>query len=271
MTSCRRIHIYHEDSTLSSTTQFWRGITNLLIPNNTIEIKGFNGNEELCKYLANISINNHDIYIIFMDKVVDNQKALSQYKKARRLTDKYKNVYISNLLSFEYLILTFKYLQEWTEPIQFNRQYRDALVARKCLINAVNNKITWISDANLINYISQYKGISLNSNTLYIQLSHISYENLATDILSRIVNGGKNDFSLSKTHFGNCWLCNCCTRHSKVSGPKKCRLYGYSKTSKEKATNLWNCTQAKLLIRKALKYFEENLNIQIHTDFDSIL
>ncbi len=105
------IHIWHEDSTQSATTQFW-----LFLKQNNVhavlkdaDIQGFGSNSNLLDYIKIHNFNPQDIYHIFVDKVMDNQKALKYYIDIRQEVRIYKNVIVHNLLSFEYMILTFKY------------------------------------------------------------------------------------------------------------------------------------------------------------------
>ncbi len=75
------IHIWHEDSTNSATTQFWNFLKNSNIHNILInaDIRGFNSNKNLSDYISTYTFDNNDIYHVFIDKVSDNQKALKYY------------------------------------------------------------------------------------------------------------------------------------------------------------------------------------------------
>ena len=84
------------------------------------------GNQKLADTVKSTKFNSKDTYIILVDKVLDNAKALKYYLDIQKIVCNYKNIYISDLLCFEYLILRFRYFEAWTEPIKAVKGYQDA-------------------------------------------------------------------------------------------------------------------------------------------------
>lgn len=213
-------------------------------------IQGFDGNDKLASHIKNFNFNTKDKYIILADMVLDNSKALAYYLDISNSIRGYNNVYLSDLLSFEYMMLRFKYFINWTEPMKIISGYEQAKPIRNKFIHCIDNGISWVTEPDIVNYIVKRKGIDTNKPGWQRELTFISSENIATLLLSTMTNGGTTEFGISKTRFGNCWYNNCCHKHNSVNGNNKCRIYKYNKTSLEKAKNLWNGTLAKQIINK---------------------
>lgn len=215
-------------------------------------IVGFGGNDRLTDAVEQERFNTRDIYIIIIDKVIDNIRAVDYCIRVESVTDKYSNVYLVDLLCFEYMILKFKHLDAWIEPVKMTQAYRDSIKARELFIQCIENDRSWIDNNELVAYVVKYKRINTNNPRWRHELAYISSENLAALILNLLTNGGKTDFGISKTHLGVCWTCNCCPQYinNKV-GNQKCKIYRYKKTALDKARNLWNGTQVKQIIHDA--------------------
>lgn len=248
------IHIWHEDSQNSATTYFWNFMYSNKVSSKlvNVDIQGFDGNKNLADYLRTCVFNSNDTYIILADMVLDNNKALTYYIDISTTIRKYKNVYLSDLLCFEYMMLRFKYFVSWTEPTKTIRGYQEAQQVRENFIRCIDNGKSWVNEPSIVKYIVKIKGIDTIKAGWQAELTHISSENIATLLLSIMTNGGTTEFGISKTHFGNCWTNNCCHKHNIAVGDRKCRIYKYEKTSAEKAKNLWNGTLAKQIINKAI-------------------
>ena len=246
------IHIWHEDNTNSATTQFWNFIKQSGVHRSLIDadIRGFNGNEKLHDYILTYIFNENDTYHIFIDKVTDNQKALKYYIAVKQNVATYENVIVHDLLCFEYLLLRFKYFLEWTRPTGINRSYTECESVRKCFIDCIDNKIPWTRQREIVRFVTKRSNIDTTLPNWQRELQFVSSENIATALLSIMTNGGTIDFGVSKTRLGECWQCNCCTKHkTPVIGKKKCRIYRYHKNARDKARNLLNNTYARNIIK----------------------
>ena len=81
------LHIWHEDSLNSSTTQFWLFLKEYgYIPVNT-DIIGHESNNKLLKYVKTQQFNSNDTYIILMDAVNDNSDIKVKYTNLLRYTE----------------------------------------------------------------------------------------------------------------------------------------------------------------------------------------
>lgn len=245
------IHIWHEDSCNSAFEQFLkflqRNDVNAILKG--ADIRGFNGNSKLCDYLENYNYNREDKYIIFFDDVLDNTSVVNQRRRLDKICDTHSNVIKAKLLSFEYLILKFKHFLNWTEPMKNTKIYNIGKRVRDDFIYCIENNMDWRYKQSIVAFVVLRKNINTKIAGWQAILNDISSENVCTDILSAMTNVGSTEFGIAKTRLGGCWIKDCCFKHDKKVGNMKCRMYKYGKTSKEKATNLWNCTDIHNFIR----------------------
>lgn len=235
------LHIWHEDSynpttgQKSSTQLFWEFLKAENVSPKLIgaDICGFNGNITFYNYLLTTPFNNTDKYIILFDFVLDNYKALRMYRKLKSLLSRFPNVYLADLLCFEYLMLCFQHLDVWTKPIGTRAIpiYSNLLDLRKEFIKCKTTGVTWKGNKNLNAYAT--------TNRL------TSEEEIATHLLQDITSVN-HKFIISKTSMGNCWFINCCI--NPYMGKNSCNIFRYKKSSNIKARNLYNETIAKTLI-----------------------
>ena len=246
------IHIWHEDNPNSSTTQFWQFLKSQNVKPilNNADIRGFSGNVNFYNQLQTTKFNPKDKYYIFIDYVPDNTDAHQVYSNAKRLLQPYKNVKLMKLRCFEYLILKFRYLVNWIEPVKIPAGYANEKAVRLALINILDAGGDWRYNSTIMNYIMDKKHISLINWTNESQ--YITSEDVIAALLTDMTAAGKpHEFTIKKTTFGRCWHENCCYQYTDAYGSKRCRLYAKSnqKTPFQKAKELWSYTEAHNLIK----------------------
>lgn len=221
----------------SATTIFWKYLKYFKVSSKLecAEITGFSGNKKLFDYVSKCEFNKNDVYIIFMDFVYDNLVVLELYDKLNNVISTKDNVFIMNLLSFEYLMLSFKYFESWVRPVCNLNKYNYLCKVRNAFLLCVANKGILCKDAVLVEYMNR----SFQSR----DISRITTEQLATHLLSDFTGSLKGDFIITKKHLGSCWTCNCCDKYTKDL-VKKCSHAVNKKTDKEKALNLYHNTLA---------------------------
>lgn len=247
------IHIWHEDSTNSSTQQFWQFLqsnqTSPLLKN--ADIQGFSSNKNLRDgikdHIKNHNINATDTYYVFMDCVQDNEVAFRLYKDLLYLTKRYNNIKVMDLLCFEYLMLKFRYLENWVKPTgTSNKNFEKMLELRKTFIDIVENNKDWTKNKDIVQFIRAYGKAKMKKNE-HLDFNHVSEEYISTLILSKLTSWYNDGFCIVKTTLGNCWTCNCldCTKKYK----SKCRRNNNNvsienKKPSGKAKLLWQYTDA---------------------------
>ena len=93
---------------------FWK-LVNQLFFNDALVVESKESNQSLLDALAEIDIKEDDKYYIAFDYVVDNQDIHNKYRMLKSITNKSEgNIVILDMICFEYLILAFDKLVEWT-------------------------------------------------------------------------------------------------------------------------------------------------------------
>lgn len=93
---------------------FWKLVNQLFFGNElVVESKG--SNQGLLDAVIDLSIKDDDEYYVAFDYVVDNQDIRNKYRMLKSITDKSEGkIVILDMICFEYLILAFDKLVEWT-------------------------------------------------------------------------------------------------------------------------------------------------------------
>lgn len=259
------LHIWHEDEYTgigmagnSATQQFWEFLKNNNVTSklNNADIKGFNGVKNLYNHIVNqqCNINKKDTYIIFIDYAFDNPVTMRYYIAVKKYIKRYTNVVLVELLCFEYLMLTFKYLPIWVKPINDKniKSYNSLCQLRNIFIDCIEKEEKWIENPSLCNFMINIKKINGSTNEeILLKLSKFTAEDVAYNLLSELTHRFSIGFKIEKTVFGDCWTCDCCRYprgYPKYNKVKPCNIYRYKKNSKEKAENLFNCTKVKSIL-----------------------
>lgn len=109
---------------------FWKLVNRLFFDNElVVESKG--SNQGLLDALIDLDIKDEDKYYIAFDYVVDNQDIRNKYRMLKSITDKSEGkIVILDMICFEYLILAFDKLVEWTGTGKTDRiKIRDKVLA----------------------------------------------------------------------------------------------------------------------------------------------
>ena len=237
------IHIWTEDSENSCTVQFWRFIVSELCSNKAfVEVKGFNSNNSLYFYIESLynkkQINSADVYIILFDKVPDNEYVMKTYKRIRGIADKCNNIYLSDILCFEYLIITFGHLKEWTYPANIAKR-----VKYDKIMECVREFTQLIDEGREIKFSD---GTREFLSGLGIKDKDIKSEKLAYLFMTQLINYRNGYFTVTKTKLGDCWIKSCC-----YGVDNGCALQNKHMKSYEKAQDLFKYSLAKCIIHSA--------------------
>lgn len=93
---------------------FWKLVNQLFFDDGlVVESKG--SNQGILDALSDLELENDDRYYIAFDYVVDNQDIRNKYRFLKSVASKSdKHIVILDIICFEYLILSFDKLIEWT-------------------------------------------------------------------------------------------------------------------------------------------------------------
>lgn len=131
---------------------FWKFVNQLFFDNElVVESKG--SNQGLLDAVLDLNIKEDNKYYIAFDYVVDNQDIRNKYRMLKSITDKSDGkIVILDMICFEYLILAFDKLVEWTGT---RKTYK--IKIREKVLGAVENHridLSRIDDEKTLQYIA---------------------------------------------------------------------------------------------------------------------
>lgn len=171
---------------------FWKLVNQLFFDNElVVESKG--SNQGLLDALIDLETEDGDEYFVAFDYVVDNQDIRNKYRMLKSITDKSEGkIVILDMICFEYLILAFDKLVEWTGTGKTDKiKIRD-----KVLVAVENHRIdlSKIDDEKTLQYIAGFK--------------RYSTERVMKSLVGEFTQNKK--WSIKGTLMGACWYKDCC-------------------------------------------------------------
>lgn len=171
---------------------FWKLVNQLFFDNElVVESKG--SNQVLLDAVLDLDIKDDDKYYVAFDYVVDNQDIRNKYRILKSITDKSDGkIVILDMICFEYLIIAFDKLVEWTGTGKTDRiKIRDKVLA------AVENHridLSKIDDEKTLQYIAGFK--------------RYSTERVMKSLVGEFTQNEK--WSVKGNFMGECWYKDCC-------------------------------------------------------------
>lgn len=265
-----KYHIWHEDKQTTSdgvkasTTQFWETLLQESNIANNVEVRGFNGNAKLYDFILqfkfdNAAYKNHKFYI-FMDCVLDNPDALNYYISIVNYIENLNvsNVYVADLLSFEYLLLSFELFDKWIVPTKEQKNTQMYLDVRNAMLDCIENQKQWVNYPAIVKFVLIINNYNNKSNVEKIALlAHTTSEQIVTKLLGCLTNSLKSDFIVTKTKLGECWFCSC-DKERCVKLDCKLALCVPRKEHIVKVRNIWNKSKASTYLHK----LDNSINIK---------
>ena len=171
---------------------FWKLVNQLFFGNElVVESKG--SNQGLLDAVIDLSIKDDDEYYVAFDYVVDNQDIRNKYRMLKSITDKSEGkIVILDMICFEYLILAFDKLVEWTGTGK-----TDKIKIREEVLEVVENHridLSKIDDEKTLQYIAGFK--------------RYSTERVMKSLLGEFTQNEK--WSVKGALMGECWYKDCC-------------------------------------------------------------
>ena len=171
---------------------FWKLVNQLFFGNElVVESKG--SNQGLLDAVIDLSIKDDDEYYVAFDYVVDNQDIRNKYRMLKSITDKSEGkIVILDMICFEYLILAFDKLVEWTGTV---KTYK--IKIREEVLEVVENHridLSKIDDEKTLQYIAGFK--------------RYSTERVMKSLVGEFTQNEK--WSVKGALMGECWYKDCC-------------------------------------------------------------
>ena len=183
-------YLWTEDT--SAGLHFWK-LVNQLFFDNELVVEGKGSNQVLLYAVLDLDIKDDDKYYVAFDYVVDNQDIRNKYRILKSITDKSDGkIVILDMICFEYLILAFDRLVEWTGTGKTDKiKIRD-----KVLVAVENHRIdlSKIDDEKTLQYIAGFK--------------RYSTERVMKSLVGEFTQNEK--WSVKGNLMGECWYKDCC-------------------------------------------------------------
>lgn len=182
-------YVWCEDS--SSGYFFWKVLFNMIYPDFIVETQ--NGNSRLSKAVEKIDADGNMYYII-LDTAIDNPDVLRELKRLKRSVSGKNNIRIIKIHSFEFALLSFKFLEQWVfaEEDELRDKRQKVLEARNIFIKIINDG----GDSDTLNEFKSLYEYQMNT------------EKISARILSEITKN--TGFETNKAKIGLCFINNCC-------------------------------------------------------------
>ena len=171
---------------------FWK-LVNQLFFDNELVVESKRSNQGLLDTLIDLETEDGDEYFVAFDYVVDNQDIRNKYRMLKSIADKSEGkIVILDIICFEYLILAFDKLVEWTGTGK-----TDKIKIREEVLTAVENHridLSRIDDKKTLQYLAGFK--------------RYSTERVMKSLVGEFTQNEK--WSVKGTLMGECWYKDCC-------------------------------------------------------------
>lgn len=189
-----KTYLWIEDRIGKASYKFWLTFMHEMCPEVIVESK--TNNRELVKAVKGLT-DKVNRYIIALDNSFDNEQVYMEQKILKNITDKRDNVFLLDLICFEYTLLEFDKLIDWiyAPEDEFREKRAVAIAAREKLVQIINS--------GDINYKIIQEIMDYDSN-----LDNHNVEQLSAKLLFDLTRN--TGFEVSKGDLGECWKKNCC-------------------------------------------------------------
>ena len=189
-----KTYLWIEDRVGKASYRFWSTLMREISPEVIVESKM--NNRELVKAVKGLT-DKENRYIIALDNSFDNVQVYMEQKILKEAADIKDNVFLLNLICFEYTLLEFDNLIDWiyAPEDEFREKRAGAIAAREKLVNIIKS--------GEMNYKAIQEIMDYDSN-----LNNHNIEQLSTKLLFDLTRN--TGFEVSKANLGECWTQNCC-------------------------------------------------------------
>lgn len=187
------VYLWTEDAKDKAGYIFWKTLMGILYPEVIVESK--QNSSKLIKSIQSI-VDDGNYYIIAFDHSFDNMQVMRELVWLREACAKHSNIYELNIVSFEYILLEFRYLIQWifAEEDDFKEQRKNVIAIREKLLEAVRHQISYKEIEEVKTYIKT--------------LERYNIEQLVSKLLFDLTRN--TGFEVSKKKLGICWMSSCC-------------------------------------------------------------
>lgn len=183
-------YLWTED--MGAGLHFWKLVDQLFF-DNALVIESKESNQGILDALSDLKIKQDDEYYIAFDYVVDNQDIRNKYRMLKSIAEKLEGkVIILDMICFEYLILAFDKLVQWTGIGK-----KDKIKIREEVLSVIENhriNLSKIDDEKTLQYLAGFK--------------RYSTERVMKSLVGEFTQNEK--WSVKGSLMGECWYKDCC-------------------------------------------------------------
>ena len=189
-----KTYLWIEDRVGKASYKFWTTFMHEMCPDVIVESKV--NNRELVKAVRGLT-DKENRYIIALDNSFDNVQICMEQKILKEAADKRDNVFLLDIICFEYTLLEFDKLIDWiyAPEDEFREKRAGAIAAREKLVQIISS--------NDMNYKAIQEILDYDSN-----LHNHNIEQLSAKLLFDLTRN--TGFEVSKSNLGECWRQSCC-------------------------------------------------------------
>jgi hypothetical protein len=171
---------------------FWK-LVNKLFFDNKLVVESKESNQGILDALSDLTLKEGNEYYIAFDYVLDNQDIRNKYRMLKSIAEKSDGrIIILDIICFEYLILAFEKLVEWTGTGK-----TDKIKIREEVLAAIENhriNLAKIKDDNVLQFLAGFK--------------RYSTERVMKSLVGEFTQNEK--WSVKGLLMGECWYKDCC-------------------------------------------------------------
>lgn len=183
-------YLWVEDS--GAGCHFWE-LVNTYNFNGEYVVESKSGNEGILQAVNKLVPRKGDTYYIIFDHIFNNQDIVLKYCMLEEAALQYPGqIILLDYVCFEYLILSFSKLVEWTGTGK-----KDVVAVRDDILNSFNN------------YKLDPKRLQNDKSMLYInRFKRPTMEKILKSLTNELTENG--DWSVKTEFMGDCWYKDCC-------------------------------------------------------------
>ena len=189
-----KTYLWIEDRKGKASYIFWETFMHEICPDVIVESKM--NNRELVKAVKGLS-DKDNRYIIAFDNSFDNVQIYMEQKMLKQAADARKNVFLLDLICFEYTLLEFDKLIDWiyAPEDEFKEKRAGAIIAREKLVQMIQSgELNYKAIQEVLDYDNKVEDHNI--------------EQLSAKLLFDLTRN--TGFEVSKGLIGDCWTQGCC-------------------------------------------------------------
>jgi hypothetical protein len=171
---------------------FWKLVNQLLFDNEFV-VESKESNQGILDALSDLAIKEENKYYIAFDYVLDNQDIRNKYRILKSIAERSEGkIIILDVICFEYLILAFDKLVEWTGTGK-----TDKIKIREAVLSAIENhsiNLSKVKDKDALQFLAGFK--------------RYSTERVMKSLVGEFTQNEK--WSVKGPYMGECWYKDCC-------------------------------------------------------------